>query len=156
MKLFTIQDSKEKKLLRSKLKPFSFKDYSEKEIRDLIKEMRALMRKESGIGLAANQAGLDMRVFVAAAEGNAYAIFNPKITKTSGERILMEEGCLSIPGSSGLINRYEKVTLEGFNSSGKKIKIKAFGLLAQIFQHETDHLDGILYTDKAEKTFKNE
>ena len=112
------------------------------------------MKKADGIGLSANQIGLDFKVFVAQADGKFYAIFNPKILKSSEERAAMEEGCLSVPEVFGTVIRPAKIVLEGFDKNGKKLKIKAWGLLARIFQHEVDHLNGKLFIDKAEKLYK--
>lgn len=148
-RIYTINNKKEESLLRSKLKDFDFQKFSKAQIRELIKDMRKAMKEAKGVGLAANQIGLNLRVFIAEHDGKFYSIFNPKIAKTFGEREPVEEGCLSVPGKYGLIGRYDRVVLEAFDRSGKKIKIKAWGLLAQIFQHETDHLDGKLYIDSA-------
>ncbi len=141
--------------LRTKTRDFDFAKIGKPEIRELIKTMREIMRDAHGVGLAANQIGIDANMFVAQCEGKFYAIFNPKITKTSKETALLEEGCLSVPGYHGIMKRYERVTLDGQDQNGKKIKIKAWGLLAQIFQHETDHLSGKLYIDKAQSIMKN-
>ena len=120
----------------------------------MVKEMRMKMHEWHGIGLAATQVGMTESVFVAQApQGKFYAIFNPKITKTEGKQLLMEEGCLSVPGVYGEVPRYEKIVIEGLDQNGKPIKIKAWDLLAQIFQHETDHLHGILDIDKMKKTY---
>src|SRR3989344_5558254 len=112
------------------------------------------MRTAHGIGLSANQIGLNMRVFVAEvpdAQGGmkSYAIFNPKLEKFSGEKIPFEEGCLSVPLTYGTVERAERVTLTGFDKNGGPVKIKAWGLLARVFQHEVDHLEGKLFIDKA-------
>lgn len=137
----------------------------------MVKEMKEKMIEADGIGLAANQIGLDMRVFVAQVRATSrrsansvtsedqkfYAIFNPKIIKTSDKKTLMEEGCLSVPGGYyGDVERPEKITLVGQDKNAKKIKIKAWGLLAKVFQHEVDHLNGILYIDKCKNLRKYE
>jgi len=112
------------------------------------------MHEWHGIGLAATQIGRNEAFFVAQPpQGKFYAVFNPKITKTEDKPILMEEGCLSVPDQYGEVSRYEKLILEGQNQNGKPVKIKAWGLLAHIFQHETDHLSGTLYIDKTKKTY---
>lgn len=162
--ILTIQHKKEEKILRKRTAEFDFSAFSRSKLMELIKTMRESMIKANGIGLAANQVGLDMQFFVAQISphdrhGNArsskenykfYAIFNPKIIKTSKEKILLEEGCLSVPGGYyGEVERHEKIVLTGFDKNGKKIKIKAWGLLARVFQHETDHLNGTLFIDKA-------
>jgi len=115
--------------------------------------MRKKMHEWQGVGLSANQAGYNERFFVAENEGKFYAIFNPQITKTFGEPIELEEGCLSVPKKYGATKRHEKVILEGQNQAGKKIKIKAWGLLAHIFQHEVGHLNGELFIDHATKLY---
>lgn len=124
-------------------------DLKDRELKSLIKKMRQIMQDSNGIGLAANQIGISKRIFVAAIESRFYAFINPKITQVSKEKESMVEGCLSLPGVTGVVERPRKITIEGFNSSGKKIKMKAWGLLARIFQHEVDHLEGKLFIDKA-------
>ncbi len=154
--IWTINNKEQEKFLRRKASDFDFSKHDKKEIRELIKTMRAEMVKSVGIGLSANQIGLDMRLFVAKADGKQYAIFNPDITKFSKEKVLMEEGCLSVPELYGPVERPEKITMEGYDANGKKIKIKAWGILARVFQHETDHLNGILFIDKAKSLHKYE
>lgn len=154
--IYTINSKEQEKFLRRKASDFDFSKHDKKEIREIIKNMRMEMAKAIGIGLSANQLGLDMRLFIAKVQNKQYAIFNPIITKTSKETILMEEGCLSIPEIFGTVERPEKVTLEGFDINNKKIKIKAWGLLARIFQHETDHLNGILFIDRTKCLHKYE
>jgi len=153
MKLFTIHNPTEEKLLRTKLAPFDFTKYSKKELDNLVLQMRKLMHAEQGVGLAANQAGFDTQFFVATTDGKFYAIFNPVIEDYLGEKLSLNEGCLSVPGKSGEIIRSEKIVLSFQDKTGKKRKIKAWGLLAQIFQHETDHLNGKLYIDNATNIF---
>ena len=154
MELHTIHNEDHKKILRTKCAPFDFTKHSKEEIRAMVKEMRIKMREWHGIGLAATQVGFTESFFVAQApDGKFHAIFNPVITKTEGRALLMEEGCLSVPGVYGDVPRYEKIVLEGQNQSGKKVKIKAWGLLAQIFQHETDHLHGTLDVDKMKNAY---
>ncbi len=154
--VWVIDNKKEAKLLRKKTADFDFKKYSKKDTQEMIKKMRAIMKKANGIGLSANQIGLDLNVFVAQAEGKFYSIFNPKIIKFSEEFSELEEGCLSVPEVFGNVARPAKVILEGFDKNGKKIKIKAWALLARIFQHETDHLNGKLFIDKANDLRKYE
>ncbi len=152
--IVTIAEKKDEKFLRQKTSHFDFREHTKKEIDNLIKEMRRSMMAADGIGLSANQIGLNMRVFVAHVpdrDGRMkfYAVFNPEIEKKSSETIDYEEGCLSVPKVFGSVARPEKITLVGQDKSGKKIKYKAWGLLARIFQHEVDHLDGKLFIDKA-------
>ena len=151
--IWTTDDKKELKLLRKKVASFDFNKYSKKDLESLLKKMRVAMKKAAGIGLSANQFGLDANFFIAELSGKFYAVFNPKITKASGASV-MEEGCLSVPGFFGEVSRSEKVILEGLDKNQKPIKIKAWGLLARIFQHEVDHLNGALFIDKAKEVKK--
>ena len=147
--IWTINDKKEAKLLRKKVADFDFEKYSRKEIQELLKRMREAMKKANGIGLSANQIGLDLNLFIAQVEGKFYAIFNPELTKISEETLKMEEGCLSVPEVFGAVERPARVTLEGLDKNNKKLRIKSWGLLAKVFQHEVDHLNGAVFIDKA-------
>ena len=151
MRIVTIENKKDEKFLRRKTRPFDFARYTPKEIRELIKTMREAMRQADGIWLSANQIGLDVAVFVARVENKFYALFNPKIVKISEEADELHEGCLSVPHKVGVVPRPSRLTLEGKDQRGKPIKIKAWGLLARVFQHETDHLNGILFANKAKR-----
>lgn len=150
-KIITIGNKKDEKFLRKPTTAFDFKKFKKSEIRELIKVMRQSMIAAEGIGLSANQIGLDLKVFVCKVENKFYAIFNPEIIQESKEKIKLEEGCLSVPGIYGLVERVGKLTLKGFDQNGKALKIKAWGLLARVFQHEADHLNGKLFIDKAEQ-----
>jgi peptide deformylase len=159
--ILTVDEKKEEKFLRKRTSDFDFTNFTKKEIAALLARMRRLMRAANGIGLSANQIGLDLNLFVAEvpdARGSLkfYAVFNPSIEKTDGETLMFEEGCLSIPGKWGDVPRAEKVTLRGFDKNAKPVKIKAWGLLARIFQHETDHLNGKLFVDRAKKVYDAE
>ncbi len=111
--------------------------------------MRQSMHEAEGIGLSANQIGMNIKVFVAKVENKFYAVFNPELVQLSKDQITLDEGCLSVPGVYGAVDRPEKVTLKGLDQNGKALKIKAWGLLARVFQHEMDHLNGKLFIDKA-------
>lgn len=126
---------------------FDFSAHSQKELKEAIKEMRRVMQLSGGIGLSANQVGLEWRMFIASYRNKFYAIFNPVISKHSAEKETLEEGCLSIPETFIEIPRYLWITLEGLDQNGKKIKIRTSGIMARIFQHEIDHLNGKLITD---------
>ncbi len=119
-----------------------------KKLTALINDMAETMYAADGVGLAAPQIGEPIRVIVADAGDGLIALVNPVITKTDGEDIEVE-GCLSIPGITGYVKRYAQVQVQGLNEKGKPVKIQADGLLARILQHEIDHLDGILFIDKA-------
>lgn len=121
-------------------------------IRELIRTMRRVMHEAEGVGLAAPQIGVPLRVFIAEVNKKFYALLNPEIVKSSSEMEYFEEGCLSVPGLYGNVKRPSKITVVAMNERGKRVKIKAWGLLARVFQHEIDHLNGVLFIDKAERT----
>jgi peptide deformylase len=121
------------------------------------------MREAPGVGLAAPQVGLSERLIVVEYDENdevedspkkLYVVVNPEIIKMSEETEKGIEGCLSIPALVGEVERSREVVVRGQNRRGQPVKIKAGGWLARIFQHEIDHLDGILYTDRATKVWK--
>ena len=118
--------------------------------RRLVKDMIETMYAESGVGLAANQVGVLKQVFVASPEqekGKELVFFNPQIIKKEGH--LKEfEGCLSIPEFYEPVRRAKTVWMRATNLDGKTVEVKATGLLSRIFQHETDHLNGILFVDR--------
>jgi peptide deformylase len=132
------------------------------ELQTLIDDMVETMRDAPGVGLAAPQVNVPLRVIVVEfAEGEEdeevtpelYICVNPKITPTSAEQVVGTEGCLSIPGIVGDVSRTDAVTVKYLNRHGQPMKIKASGWLARIFQHEVDHLNGVLFVDLAEKVW---
>lgn len=137
--------------LREKAKRVSTIDES---IYKLIDDMVATMQQANGVGLAAPQIGVALRVVVIKMpEEELLAIINPEIVKRSGEREVIE-GCLSAPGYQGVIKRSTSVIVKGLNREGKRIRVKATGLKAQALEHELDHLDGVLYIDHIESEDK--
>lgn len=161
----------EEKVLREKTKRFEFspkgepiidgKTFSRGEFSKLILDMRKLMKQANGIGLSANQIGLSYRMFVAQVpnqhgETKFYTVLNPELDRDGKEMSVQEEGCLSVVGTYGEVERPARVTLRGYDRNGKGLKIKAWGLLARVFQHEVDHLDGKLFIDKAKRVTKSE
>ncbi len=162
LKILTVENKKEEKFLRTKTIEFDFSKFNKKETAALVKQMKEAMNAAAGIGLSANQIGLNLKVFTVQMPASKeipakfYAVFNPEITKSSVKKTVMEEGCLSVPGMYGIVERPEKITLEGRDKNGKKLKIKSWGLLARVFQHECDHLNGILFIDKAREIHKAE
>ncbi len=116
----------------------------------LIDEMLRAMRKAHGIGLAAPQLGISQRIIVIAPNDfKPTALINPKIIKAEGEQI-GQEGCLSIPGLYGDVKRYEFVEVEAMDRKGRELIFELEGMPARVVQHEIDHLDGILFTDKVD------
>lgn len=122
-------------------------------IQQLIDDMFETMYDAQGVGLAANQVGVPLRVCVMSipkeeGEGrDEYVLINAEWVKKGGEREV-DEGCLSIPGYRGRLTRSEWVKVKGLDRDGKEIRLKGEGLLAQALEHELDHLDGILYVDR--------
>ena len=140
-------------VLRQKAKKVSGLDPS---IRKIVASMIETMHAANGVGLAAPQVGVSLRIAVIRLpEENAEQIIliNPEIVKKSGEREI-EERCLSVPGYCGKIKRAVSVTVKGRNDQWKEIRIKADELLAQALEHEIDHLNGILYVDRLEGSDK--
>jgi peptide deformylase len=132
-------------VLRRKAKPIeSFDDA----LRRLADDMFETMYEAPGVGLAANQVGLSLACFVYDdRDGNRGFVANPVVSEASGEEV-REEGCLSVPGPYHDTTRAASVLLLGRDLDGEPIEVAAEGLLARIFQHETDHLDGLLYLDR--------
>ncbi|MFC2041698.1 peptide deformylase [Chloroflexota bacterium] len=123
-------------------------------IHKMISDMIETMHAAPGVGLAAPQVGVPLRVIVIGIpEQEDMALINPEIVRRSGEH-LVNEGCLSVPGYVGEVKRAESVTVKGRNQNGKEIRIKADGLLAQALEHEIDHTNGILYIDQMESMEK--
>ena len=117
----------------------------------LIDDMIVTMYEAPGIGLAAPQVGVGKRIFVCdvGEQPELHVVVNPVLADFAGEETLIE-GCLSIPGKIGDLTRAQSCVLSGLDRRGKRIRIEASGLLARCFQHEVDHLDGILISDKAQ------
>ncbi len=148
----------ENPLLRKKSKKVTRFDDS---LCSLVEDMFDTMYGAQGLGLAAPQIGVLQRVFIVEmlpevdedgneiAPGKSYVLVNPEIVKMRGEEEV-EEGCLSVPGYRGLVKRATWIVIKGQNLRGKRVRFRAEDLLAQAFQHELDHLDGILYLDRLE------
>lgn len=110
------------------------------------------MRVEDGVGIAATQVGIPRRV-ITVLEGKTPRVYiNPEITSQSVRTAVDTEGCLSVPGVIGLVRRAKSVNVRALDADGKPVTKKTKDLIARIFQHEVDHLDGILYIDRAIKT----
>jgi peptide deformylase len=144
-KIVTVGGPKES-VLHTKAKRISrFDEHLERLVADLWETMRAA----PGVGLAAPQVGESIRVLVAEYEEQAVALVNPEIIKSSEETVFGTEGCLSIPGFVGdNVERSEAVVVKARNPKGTEIRIRAEGWFARILQHEIDHLNGVLYTDR--------
>jgi peptide deformylase len=125
--------------------------YSQDEVdAEFIKDMLDTMYAEDGVGLAAPQVNVSKRLIVCSDRQNEYVIFNPKIIANSESMQADYEGCLSLPGLHATVERYDKVIVTGKDANWQDIEVTARGLLAVVFQHEIDHLNGILYVDRAD------
>ena len=119
------------------------------EIRQLVEEMTDAMYADDGVGLAAPQLGVSKRIVVVDAGEGLTTLINPEIVRREGEEISMEEGCLSLPEIRVNVSRPTRALVRGMNEEGEPVEIEAEGLLARVFQHEIDHLNGILIIDHA-------
>ena len=143
-------------------KAFKITDFGP-ELQTLIDDMIETMRAEPGVGLAANQVGVPQRLIVVEYGDDEdekippklFVVVNPELTRLSEEKVFGTEGCLSIPGYVGKVERHESLTVKGQNRRGQPVTIKAKGWLARIFQHEVDHLNGVLFVDRAETVWKS-
>lgn len=132
-------------VLREKAKKVARVDTS---IQRLIDDLAETMLDAHGAGLAANQIGVPLRVCVVKGDDNQiWGLVNPEIVKTDGVQV-GNEGCLSYPGWVGEVARHEMVLVKGRNRRGKEVRIKSTGFTARAFQHELDHLDGVLFIDR--------
>jgi peptide deformylase len=135
----------EQPVLREKAKKVARVDSS---IQKLLDDLAETMLDAPGAGLAANQIGVPLRVCVVKGDENQiWGLVNPVIVKSAGSQVGYE-GCLSKPGWVGEVERYEAVVVKGLNRHGKQVRIKSTGFTARAFQHELDHLDGVLFTDR--------
>ncbi|MEJ2048095.1 MAG: peptide deformylase [Dehalococcoidia bacterium] len=138
-------------VLRQKARRVTTTDSS---IQRLIDDMIETMQQASGVGLAAPQIGVPLRVVVIQLpDEEPVALINPEMVKRSGEREVVE-GCLSVPGYAGDIKRSVTVTVKARDRQGKSVRIKASGLMAQALEHELDHLNGVLFVDHVESPDK--
>ena len=163
---------KEAPVLRQLAKPVALGDIAKPKITTLLKDMREALSKETdGVGLAAPQLGVSLRIFIVAdivfkirddetdmtndtllkKESTKTVYINPEIISTSKDKKALEEGCLSVRPLFGKVRRATKVTIRAYDENGKAFERGASGLLAQIYQHEVDHLNGVLFIDKAKE-----
>ncbi len=152
-------------VLRRKAKPVTKFD---RELQTLIDDMIETMREAPGVGLAAPQVNISQQLAVIEyaededEEENQdapprpkklYVIINPEIIKASEEKVMGIEGCLSIPNLQGEVERYQSIQVKALNRHGNPVKLKVDGWMARIFQHEIDHLNGVLFTDRATRVW---
>jgi peptide deformylase len=155
-------------VLRRKARPVTKFDET---LQTLIDDMIDTMRDAPGVGLAAPQVGISERVIVVEyaepeeteegeepqeVEPKLYVMVNPEIAKASPETVVGVEGCLSIPMLVGEVERSQEIRIKGLNRRGQPMKLKVDGWLARIFQHEIDHVNGVVFTDRAERVWQPE
>lgn len=158
---------RENPVLRKNAKAVKKEDIVSKSVKDAVRKMKkALHSQKDGVAIAAPQIDIPLRIFVVSKNifddeklrklsnirsgtGKDMVFINPEITKVSKKKVWLPEGCLSVRWLYGEVKRADKATISAYDEFGKKFTRGASGLLAQIFQHETDHLDGVLFTDKA-------
>jgi len=142
-------------ILRQVSEPVDSAEILRPDFQKLIDEMIEAM-KDKGVGLAAPQIGINKRLIIVQTKTGPEAFINPKIFSTSLLKHEGEEGCLSVPGVWGMVKRFKKVKVKALNRKGEKVMLTATGLESVIFQHEIDHLDGVLFIDKVERLLKIE
>lgn len=139
------------KSLREKSEEVPLDQIKSARVQKLIDDLIETKTLDNGIGIAAPQVGVNKRIIIVDLADGPEAFINPRITKGSMRKVETEEGCLSVPGVFGTVVRHRKVHIKALDREGKKIKLDAKGLEATIFQHEIDHLDGVLFIDRVEK-----
>lgn len=158
MKTIVQKDTPAGKALRDIAKPVTKSEIKTPKFKALLKDMEsALASQHDGVALAAPQLGVAKRLFVispiifsTSPNASTLVFINPTIVKKSNDKKKMEEGCLSVRGVYGVVRRSSRVTVEAMDAKGEIFQMNGAGLLAQIFQHEIDHLEGILFTDKGQ------
>lgn len=150
MAIYSIEKAGESTVLRQKAKPVSEVTDT---IRTLLDDMAETMYASEGVGLAAPQVGISRRIIVVDVGEGLIELINPVLLKGRGKQV-GEEGCLSVPGYFAPVERYKTIFVEGLDRDGHQVQIKAKDFTAVALQHEMDHLDGILFIDKAKKEKK--
>jgi peptide deformylase len=134
--------------LAEKVDEFDVSQITQPEIQKFIGELKLTMKSYAGLGLSANQCGIRLRMFVMGSEDFQMVCINPKIVETFGEPEKMREGCLSYPGLYLNVPRHKKIVVEYFDEYGECQTTTLDGISAQVYQHELDHMNGIVYTKK--------
>ena len=140
--------------LRKKSRSITAQEMKQNKYDELIKEMVKIMLDKDGIGLAAPQINEHVRLIIVNTQDGIVVFGNPEIVSRSWKKDNEEEGCLSVPGVTGLVKRNYEITVQAKKSTGEAFMLTAKGLFARVIQHEIDHLDGILFIDKAIKIYK--
>lgn len=146
-------------VLRQKAKELTDQEINNEKLKNLIKDLAETMDADNGVGIAAPQIGESIRLCLITKKFNPLGkkdlvLINPKWTKTTMKTAWDEEGCLSVPDTYGKVKRYVKIKVEAKDENGNPIAFPAEKFFARIIQHEIDHLDGILFTDKAKNVYQ--
>ncbi|MCC6199133.1 peptide deformylase [Candidatus Nomurabacteria bacterium] len=143
-------------VLRATASPVPTSDFGSAQLASILADMKAaLAAEDDGVAIAAPQIGVSLQIFIVAAKAlgkrqkEDIVFINPKITRLGRKREVLSEGCLSVRWKYGMVKRALTASVRAYNEKGNEFVMKGEGLLAQIFQHETDHLRGILFIDKA-------
>ncbi|MBU0598286.1 peptide deformylase [Patescibacteria group bacterium] len=138
--------------LRQKAKEVDLEEIPK--LHQFLNDMAKIMLKKDGIGLAANQVDILKRIIIVNTKDGPLALINPKLLRKSFKKEEAEEGCLSVPDVFGMVKRNYSLTVKAYTKDGQEISIKATGLFARVLQHEVDHINGILFIDKAKNITK--
>ncbi len=141
-------------ILRQRAKELSLEDIKTPVIQKLISDMKETVLPAGGIGLAAPQVGFSVRIVIIAVQNKKMALINPEIINFSWRKEATEEGCLSVPEKWGVVKRSKIIKVKALDESGEIVKFKAKDLFARVIQHEVDHLNGVLFIDRAKKVFE--
>lgn len=148
--ILTLPDAR----LRQRSQEIDPTELKKPEFQAWLDDLLETMRLADGVGIAAPQVGQAVRVFIAMDGDKVHYVVNPVVTRKSWSREDGEEGCLSVPGKYGLVKRYRSFTVSALDRHGKKIMLAGKRFFARVLQHELDHLDGVLYVDRAKKIFE--
>jgi len=140
--------------LRKRSEEINIQDIRNPDFLVLFKDMKKTMLKKDGVGLAAPQIGKNIRLIIVNTYDGPTAMINPIINKKSWAKVIGEEGCLSVPNTFGDVSRHKKIIYSYIDEKGRNKKLEAKDMEARIIQHEIDHLDGILFIDKAKNIKK--
>ncbi len=135
--------------LRQRSQEIGVAEITTPEFQQFLDRLVLTMREKDGVGIAAPQVGRNIRAIVVTRGGKVEVLMNPVVTKSSEQREESEEGCLSVPKTYGIVMRHKKISLEAVNRHGRRVAFDAKKFDAIVLQHEIDHLDGILFIDKA-------
>jgi len=163
LEIYVVDNLEQSRVLRTKSKKVQ---KVTRQLVDLAYQMLETMHQAEGVGLAAPQVGVSEKLIVVEyfeneeaeeaedeAKKKVWVMLNPEIVKASDEKVMGVEGCLSIPNLVGEVERYEAIQIKGLNRRGQPMRVKAQGWLARIFQHEIDHLNGVVFTDLATRVW---